>query len=150
MAQAVSDLFKSFAQVLGPNPTVTGTDLVQLVKQLFSVSAGLTAHAGGTQAAGLQLSAAINELAVVATAADSVLLPVGLPGQITIIINDGAASAQVFGVAANPQNGGVGDTIAAHGAVTQTATATGVAQASAAVGIYYCFALGKWKQTLLT
>lgn len=149
MVIQVIDLFRNFASPTGPQMP-QGIELTNLVKQLFTVTAGLVAKAGGTQANGTQLGLAINEVATVATAADSVLLPLAIPGQIIIAINDGAQSMQVFGQASNPNNAGAGDTIAAHGSVAQTATATGVAQASASVGVYYCFATGKWKQTLLT
>ena len=56
----------------------------------------LTAHAGGTQALATQLNAAINLIAVCATAGDSVILPPATGGQFLTVINGGAASAQIF------------------------------------------------------
>lgn len=118
----------------------------------FNATSGIVATAGGGQANAFQLPSWMNEVAVVATAADSVMLPPGYAGAVIIVINDGANSVQVFG---SP-----GDTIAAHNSSSQTASATGVPQAAAAVGVYYCFegqagntnapTPASWKQTLLT
>lgn len=147
LIRALLDQFGDWAANSGPGLVDKGT-LRSLVNQLFSYSNGLTAQAGGTQAAALRLVSTINEVSTVATAADSVALPIAYPGSAIFLINDGANSMQVFGAPSNPSNGGAGDTIAAHNSVAQTATATGVPQASAAVAVYVCFALGKWKQFL--
>lgn len=111
---------------------------------------GIVALAGGGQLGATQLRSGQSVVATVASDNDSVMLPVGIPGTICQIINNGGHSLQVFGNISNPNNGGAGDTIAAHDSVAQTATGTGVAQATANVGIYYCIALGRWKQTLMT
>lgn len=102
----------------------------------FNSSQGLTAHAGGGQANALQLNAWVNEVAVVATANDSVMLPPGFAGARITVINDGGASMQVFGYL--PAQG-AGDTIAPHGSATQAATGTGVAQAAGTIADYICF-----------
>lgn len=104
----------------------------------FSAASGLTAHAGGGQASATQLTEYVNEVAVVATANDSVMLPASVPGTLISVINDGAASLQVFG---QP-----GDTIAAHGSSAQSASATGVPLAAAGASIFLCFGPGVWKQ----
>lgn len=107
----------------------------------FSATQGLTAHAGGGQASATLLPSYVNEVSTVATAADSVMLPASIPGAKIYVINDTAAtSMQVFG---QP-----GDTIAAHGSNSQTASATGVAQAGATIACYVCFGPGVWKQFL--
>jgi hypothetical protein len=62
-------------------------------------AASITAHAGGTQAAATPIRSACTLIAVCATAADSVVLPPAVGGQVMWITNAGAASAQVF---ANP------------------------------------------------
>lgn len=143
---ALAQLWQSF---IPGQRLIDGQDLLNLANLTASAKPTLTAEAGGGQVGATPLPAYINELSVCATANDSCMLPVGLPGLMVVNINDGAQSTQVFGQTLNP-NTGVGDTIAAHNSVNQTATATGVAQASASVGIYFCFAPGKWKQTLLT
>lgn len=63
---------------------------------LTSTSEGLTATAGGTQAAGLALVSRYNTLTVCATGGDSVVLP-PLVADLTIWVeNDGAAACNVF------------------------------------------------------
>lgn len=98
--------------------------------ETVSASNALTAHAGGTQAAGLQLVSAINNVTTVATAGDSVLLPAAAAGMEITITNNGAASMQVYG------NGT--DTI------NSIATATGVAQLPGQTVVYTCAVAGNW------
>lgn len=81
---------------------------------LEGVTNSITATASGTQATGVQLTAAINRVSVCATNGDSVVLPKAVQGMSVLVINDGAATCQVFGFAATA------DTIDA------VATATGV------------------------
>ena len=110
-----------------PNPSgIPGFNCVQ----------GITAHAGGGQTNATPLPAWLNEVSVVATANDSVMLPPGYAGAAVTIINDGVASMQVFGYL--PASG-AGDTIAAHGSATQVATGTGVAQGAGTIATYFCF-----------
>lgn len=98
------------------------------------VEDGLTAHAGGTQAAALALSAtkSVHRVSTVGTAADSVKLPAATgSGDVHVVINDAAAnSMQLFGSGT--------DTIDA------VATATGVAVAAAKRRICVDYAAGKW------
>lgn len=58
--------------------------------------ASVTAHAGGTQAAATPIRSALTLIAICATAADSVVLPPAMGGQILWITNAGAASCQIF------------------------------------------------------
>src|SRR5262249_51571665 len=53
----------------------------------------LTAHAGGGQGSALALTASINRVTTVATAADSVKLPAALAGQSIVVINAAAANS---------------------------------------------------------
>lgn len=105
---------------------------------LTSVSTGLTAHSGGTQAAALQLVAAINEVTTVAAANDSVALPLAVAGMQVLVENAAATnSMQVYGAGT--------DTINA------VATATGVAQAAGKSGLYFCTKsapAGNWYRVL--
>jgi hypothetical protein len=59
-------------------------------------AATITAHAGGTQAAATPVRSACTLIAVCATAADSVVLPPAVGGQLLWITNAGAASSQIF------------------------------------------------------
>lgn len=102
-----------------------------------SVEAGITARAGGTKALARQLTRSINQLSVVATGTDSVMLPPVSAADVGLeidIINDGAAAAQVFGQGL--------DTIDA------VATATGVALTNATRCKYtlisYAAGVGAW------
>lgn len=114
----------------------------------FSAAQGLVALAGGGQTGATLLPMYVNEVSTVVTAADSVMLPLAAPGAVVFVINDTATSMQVFGQPSNPNNSGVGDTIAAHGSAAQSATATGVAQAATIMACYVCFVVGKWKQMI--
>ena len=104
-----------------------------------SVATGLTAHAGGGQASALALTAQINSVDTVGTAADSVKLPApSFVGQHVIVFNNAAAnSMQVFGSGTDTING--------------VATATGVAQAAGKGATYVALTTGtaaKWLRIL--
>ena len=90
----------------------------------------VTAHAGGGQASAQSVTAGINRVSVVATAGDSVKLPVSAAGLLVILINDAALPMQVFG------NGT--DTI------NDVATATGVSQMPQSLVVYTATAAGNW------
>lgn len=95
-------------------------------------SDGLTAHAGGTQAAAIQLAYGWNRLSVVATLNDSAALPAALANAFCLVVNDGAAAAKIYG-----KNGG-SDTI------DGTAGSTGVALTNAKRTLFVCLTAGKW------
>ena len=85
--------------------------------------AALTALAGGAKAGATALDYGVNVITVVATAADSVLLPYAWPGALVFVYNaDAADASQVFGKGTDTING--------------VATATGVSQA-AGKGAFY-------------
>lgn len=98
--------------------------------ETVSAATGLTAHAGGTQAAALALTSAINEISTVATAGDSVRLPASAAGMEIEITNSGVASMQVYGAGTDTING--------------VATATGVAQLPGQSVVYTCAVAGNW------
>jgi hypothetical protein len=105
----------------GSFPTVSSTD-------------GLTAHAGGTQAAALLLTTAINRVTTVASVADSIKLPASAPGMQITAINAATNSMQVYGSGT--------DTINA------VATATGVAVPGGKTANFYCTLAGAWHMLL--
>jgi hypothetical protein len=95
-----------------------------------STAINLTAHAGGTQAAALALTAQFNRVDTVATAADSVKLPIPtyVGQEIEIMNNAPTNSLQVFGSGTDTING--------------VATATGVAQAAGKFAMYKATSIG--------
>lgn len=92
----------------------------------------ITAAAGGTQAAAkiLKSTVSFHDVTVVATAADSVLLPQAVSGEHHFVKNSAALAMQVFGSGT--------DTI------DSTATATGVSQAPGDAVIYVCLVNGNY------
>lgn len=89
------------------------------------IETGITATASGNQATAYQLTKSFNVLGTVATNADSVKLPTDRQaGDEVIIVNDGAANAQVFGSGTDTIDG--------------IATATGVVLTAAKRCSYYC------------
>lgn len=75
-----------------------------------AVSANITAYSGGGQANATALSYGLNQVATAAAAADSVILPSAVPGEIVTVVNDGAAAVQLFGQTADTINGVAGAT----------------------------------------
>jgi hypothetical protein len=95
----------------------------------LSAADTITAKASGTHADGTPLTAGVSNVSVVATKADSVLLPAMTPGQVCIIANSGTADAQVFGAGTSTING--------------VATDTGVGLAAGKTGIFVAVTAGK-------
>lgn len=97
----------------------TGGDLNRAFQKMLqgglSRQDGLTAHAGGTQAAALQITTSLARFSTVATAADSAALPKAIAGSAVFVRNDGANSMNLYAKV------GSGDTI--NGASTTTAYA---------------------------
>lgn len=104
-------------------PTITG-----LVYE--SASNALTAFAGGGQTNALKLVSEINVIGTVATAGDSIALPVSAPGLTIVVINKGANACQVYGQGTDTIDG--------------VATATGVSQMVNSMVIYSCAVAGAW------
>lgn len=96
----------------------------------------VTAHAGGGKSAATSTGAAeLISIGTVATANDSVLIgQPALPGKLLVISNDGANSAQLFGLGSDTING--------------VATGTGVAQAAGKAGVLSCAVAGNWVRVL--
>lgn len=96
------------------------------------VETSLTAHAGGTQASALALSASKSghHITVCATNGDSVILPVLVVGAVHYIFNAGAATCQVYG--------------AGTSTINDVATATGVTLTNGKGATFWAAATGKW------
>lgn len=105
--------------------------------QTYSTQTGITAHAGGTQAAAVPITAMNAQVSVCATAGDSVVLPPAKVGMEVTVVNNGAASCNVF--AASQAQGGVtgGDTM------NQTQNGS-VAVATNTITLFFCFVVGVW------
>jgi hypothetical protein len=106
--------------------TFTGAATFSAPPVFASAETALTAHAGGTQAAALALSATkfIHVVSTVGTAADSVALPAPVLGTCHLVANEAAANAlQLFAVT--------------PATINARATATGVS-VSAAKGTLCC------------
>ena len=114
-----SPVFSLIANSGGNSPTA-----------LTAITDGITAHAGGTKVAAVPLTSKWNRLSVVATGGDSVLLPVAAVGTEVLIINGGAAAAQVFGAGTDTVDG--------------VATGTGVVLTNAKAAKFYCLTAGAW------
>lgn len=95
---------------------------------------GITAHAGGGQAAAVALAAMLNRVATVATAGDSVKLPPSANGMQVVTVNAGANSMNVFPA--------TGEQINALGANTAFAVAAGK------TATFYCATAGQWHSIL--
>ncbi len=127
---------------------IDGSDLKQMSSLLYQTTTGIKALAAGGQAGATPLNYGLNRVDTVANVADSVMLPPAIPRLQIRVYNNTGNSVQVFGSPSNPNNGNVGDTIAANNSNTQEPTATGVAQASTVPAIYSCYVLGQWKQSI--
>ena len=91
---------------------------------------GIVAFAGGGQGSATALTAVVNHVITVASANDSVKLPVWGAGLIIYVVNAGANSLQVFAASAQTIN--------------EVASATGVALAVGKTAIYVAGPATKW------
>lgn len=86
--------------VSGPSVYPSGPALIDMTVIAggggHSATTGLVAHAGGGQAAATPLPSGVNRIATCATAADSVILPRSVGGQIIAVFNGGAAACTVW------------------------------------------------------
>lgn len=103
--------------------------------QTFSAQDGITAHAGGGQGAAVLLTAMMNRIATVGSAADSVVLPPSSPGMDITVTNAAAAnSLNIF-----PSAGGTGtEAINALGANAAFALTAGKSVQ------FICYTAGLW------
>lgn len=115
-------------------PNVTASALLKL----SGIETGLTAHAGGTQAAALALSAtkSIHNVTIVGSANDSIVLPASTGGGTVHFIKNSAAanSLQLFGLSADTIDG--------------VTAATGVAVAAGKSRLVVDAAAGAWQSLL--
>jgi|ERR1044072_804631 hypothetical protein len=97
--------------------------------ETVSTVTGLTAHAGGGQGSATPLTAMVNQISTCATGGDSVILPTNSVGMCITVINNGAASCNVFCDSGSTMNGSSNGSAAC---------------AAGSVLICYCSAANKW------
>jgi hypothetical protein len=122
---------------------VDGTWLQQLAAgNNFSYQSGITAHAGGTQSACVQLNANIMlyEVDTVASSGDSVCLPYAQAGDVSFLRNAGGQTLNVFGSATNNPVTSAADTIngTAGSSAYTAASNTNTICFSAKNGVWSC------------
>lgn len=120
----------------GSFATLTGdpTDNTALAAALAdSRAAGLTASTTQTQGQG-PLTAAVNEISVCANANDTRTLMAATGKETILVINNGAATLQIF-----PASGGTIDGLALNASTTIAADATGT---------FVSYAANKWRALL--
>lgn len=96
----------------------------------FGVTNGVTAHSGGGRSSAVLITTTVTQVSVSAAPADSVVLPPALPGDMRVIINDGASSVQVFGDSSDTIDGVAG--------------ATGVVITTLKRAVFFCAVAGAW------
>jgi hypothetical protein len=122
---------------MGTRPLPTRVDLNDLgliTEGVGSVQNGIVARAGGGQSLATPLTATMNRVITVATAADSVLLPVARAGAFVVVVNSAAASMNVF-----PTTGGVINALSANAAFAMAANKT---------AYFFCVVDGIWNSIL--
>lgn len=119
----------------GGNVTLNQIILGNAGLPILSSTNAITAHAGGGQTSATAITAALNRITTVATAADSVLLPASSAGLFVTITNDsGGNSANVY-----PRSGDQINDLGANNAfaLADNKTAT-----------FYCVVAGQWNSIL--
>lgn len=103
-------------------------------------TSGITAHAGGTQAAGFQLpdNVSFMEVDTVASGGDSVLLPYAQAGQRKFIFNNGAQTLDIYAQSTNNPATGSADVI------NKTTNVTAYTLTSGQAAIFWCAKNGVW------
>ena len=124
--------YSDSGSTIGTPLTITRATGAVTLTGLVSVSAasGITAHPGGGQASATTLTAQVDQITTVATAADSVALPTAVDGLCITVINGATNSLQVYGVFPATING--------------LATGTGVAVAGGKIGRYCAISTSAW------
>lgn len=128
---------------IAPNPNdgfelLDGSWASGLSQGQNAANQSVTAHAGGGQANAthIQLAAQLVAITTVANAADSVALPRAKKGQVKMVLNATATSANIYAYA------GSTDTI------NGVATGTAYALAGAKAAIFFCPKDGLWGAVL--
>lgn len=124
-------------QRLEPGKRLADDDALNtaLATPQWQTNTGITALAGGSRTGAPVLVLGSNEVTTVASGADSVVLPVAVPGSVVFVVNAGANALQLFANGSDTING--------------TAGATGISVANAKRIMCVAAAVGQW-YTILT
>jgi len=117
----------NYSGVANSEPTL---DKLTMNGAIVKPVGAFTALAGGGQAGATLLTSQIAKVGTVATAGDSVLLPLSTPGHERIVVNATANSMNVF-----PQTGDTINALSANAAFAMAAGKT---------AHFYCPAAGQW------
>ena len=124
-------------QRLEPGKRLADDDALNtaLATPQWQTNTGITALAGGGRPGAPVLVLGSNEVTTVASGADSVVLPVAVPGSVVFVVNAGANALQLFANGSDTING--------------TAGATGISVANAKRIMCVAADVGQW-YTILT
>lgn len=124
-------------QRLEPGKRLADDDALNtaLATPQWQTNTGITALAGGGRTGAPVLVLGSNEVTTVASGADSVVLPVAVPGSVVFVVNAGANALQLFANGSDTING--------------TAGATGISVANAKRIMCVAADVGQW-YTILT
>jgi hypothetical protein len=124
-------------QRLEPGKRLADDDALNtaLATPQWQTNTGITALAGGNRTGAPVLVLGSNEVTTVASGADSVVLPVAVPGSVVFVVNAGANALQLFANGSDTING--------------TAGATGISVANAKRIMCVAADVGQW-YTILT
>lgn len=124
-------------QRLEPGKRLADDDALNtaLATPQWQTNTGITALAGGNRTGAPVLVLGSNEVTTVASGADSVVLPVAVPGSVVFVVNAGANALQLFANGSDTING--------------TAGATGISVANAKRILCVAADVGQW-YTILT
>jgi hypothetical protein len=134
--EAPSSVVSIFTSFIPGFRLVDGEDLATMSDLLFSARQGV--KGGTTQINAQPLETFISQV----TSGGTVVLPPGLPGRYLLVMNDTAATIQIYGSPYNPLTG-TPDTVAGSGGSTQGSVTS---QSAGTAAEYFCFAAGQWKQ----
>jgi hypothetical protein len=128
-----------------PQPFLPGPQLIDGSKLNTALAAGLSSYtdsivalAGGGATGATQLTSIINRVTTVATANDSVMMPVSAPGTTVKVLNSGANTLKLFANTVSALQSGVLDTL------NGTAGATGITVAAGQAAELSCYSAGAW------
>lgn len=124
-------------QRLEPGKRLADDDALNtaLATPQWQTNTGITALAGGGRTGAPVLVLGSNEVTTVASGADSVVLPVAVPGSVVFVVNAGASALQLFANGSDTIDG--------------TAGATGISVANAKRIMCVAADVGQW-YTILT
>lgn len=127
----------------GDQKLISGQLLGEFAQRLFSSESDMVAGAGGTYAAATPITATQSHFGTVATAGDSAILPLAIPGSEFTIMNNTGNAMTIWAQNYNPNFGGAKDQILVLASPTVSYSVT---LPSNYMGTFRCFQLGQWNR----